>query len=52
MRKTLLALIFAGAVVAIAPAPSSAMTGAVPVAKPVAAGSALLRVDWDMRRHH
>jgi len=54
MRKTLVALMFAGAApVAIAPAPSAAMpAGAAPVAKPVGAGSALMRVDYYLRRHH
>src|SRR5262249_48679867 len=53
MRKTLLALIFAGAApVAIAPAPSWALVGAVPVAKPAGAGIALMRVDYYLPRHH
>jgi len=53
MRKTLIALMFAGAApIAIAPAPSSAMPGAVPAAKPVGAGGALTRVDYYLRRHH
>jgi hypothetical protein len=44
---------FAGAApFAIAPAPSSAMAGAVPVAKPVGAVGAVLQVDYYLRRHH
>jgi len=53
MRKTLLALMFAGAApVAIAPAPSWALVGAVPVAKPAGAGSALMRIDSYLPRQH
>jgi hypothetical protein len=48
MRKTLIALMLAAAA-PIAPAPSSAMPGAVPLAKPA---GALTRVDYYLRRHH
>ena len=44
---------FAGAApIAIAAVPSSVIAGALPIPKPVGAGSVLMRVDYYLRRHH